>query len=250
MEESIIPKLFTHTDVLYTPLKLLTDYTLNEQMDAVKQYWPEQLKNILAITIDDTRYNKLFNNSGFLSSFIQKIDGINGRTLPCVKELQKQKIYEPFNTWNPMTRGQIACFMSHQKAWQRVVDLNLPFALIVEDDCDLISHPDTLKYISQVFTQELNFTWDLLYLGRNPAFCRTISKVRPHVVSVEKTWGLFAYAVSLHGATQLLKETSGPIKEPVDVCVSTCAFPKRKIAFSPIALFIRTDELSDTSNIK
>ena len=249
-EHSITPKLFTETDKVYIQLRPISEYSEDEQKKAVTTYWPESLKNILAITIDDIRYEKLVQNSGVLSQYVQKIQGINGRLLPPVEELQEQKIYEPINVWNPMTRGQIGCFMSHRKAWQHVVDRKLPFALIIEDDCDLSPHPDTLKYIGEVFRNEINFTWDLLYLGRNPAYCMKKTQVRPHVVTVGKTWGLFAYAVSLHGAEQLLKETSGPIKEPVDVCVSITKYLKRKIAFSPIELFIRTEESSDTSDIK
>jgi GR25 family glycosyltransferase involved in LPS biosynthesis len=251
MEENLItPKLFTETDKVYIPVKPISEYSEDEQKEAVTKYWPESLKNILAITIDDMRYERLVQNSGVLSQYVQKIQGINGRLLPTLEELQEQKIYEPVNKWNPMTRGQIGCFMSHRKAWQHVVDHKLPFALIIEDDCDLLPHPDTLKYIGEVFRNEINFTWDLLYLGRNPAYCTKKLQVRPHVVTVGKTWGLFAYAVSLHGAEQLLKETSGPIKEPVDVCVSITKHLKRKIAFSPIAIFIRTEESSDTSDIK
>ena len=30
--------------------------------------------------------------------------------------------------------GEIGCFLSHRKAWQRIVDENLPHALVIEDD--------------------------------------------------------------------------------------------------------------------
>ena len=94
-EHSITPKLFTETDKVYIPLRPISEYSEDEQKKAVTTYWPESLKNILAITIDDIRYEKLVQNSGVLSQYVQKIQGINGRLLPPVEELQEQKIYEP-----------------------------------------------------------------------------------------------------------------------------------------------------------
>ncbi|MAI68498.1 MAG: glycosyl transferase family 25, partial [Rhizobiales bacterium TMED143] len=34
----------------------------------------------------------------------------------------------------PLSPGEVGCFLSHRACWQRIVDQDLPYALIVEDD--------------------------------------------------------------------------------------------------------------------
>lgn len=40
-----------------------------------------------------------------------------------------------------MSRTEIACFLSHRRAWQAILDLGLDAGLVVEDDADVVS-PD------------------------------------------------------------------------------------------------------------
>ena len=240
-------KLFIHTDKVYAPVKPLDSFTEEEK---AQTRWPHTLRHILAISIRPERYQRLVANAGWLGGFVRKVEGVDGRALGTIEQLTEQGIYAGGDRYNHMTRGQIACFLSHRRAWQRVVDEQLPTALILEDDCDLVPHPYTLRYINDVVERELNFPWDVLYLGRNPALCETLGgPIRQHLVHTGRTWGLFAYAVTLQSATQLLESTRGPIEEPVDIRVSTMKQPRRRVGFSPIALFIRTDEESDTEGI-
>ncbi len=57
-----------------------------------------------------------------------------------------------FSTWQrPLRSGEIACFLSHRAAWQRISESQEP-TLILEDDALLSSYvPDVLKALS---------TWD------------------------------------------------------------------------------------------
>lgn len=241
------PQLFKHTDVLYTPERPLESFTDEEKRHAP---WPELLKPILVITIRPERYQRFLERAEWLGEFVHKVDGVDGRTLGTQQEMKEQGLYVGGDQWNCLTRGQIACFLSHRKAWKKIVDEQLPTALILEDDCDLIPHPDTLRYIDRVVTEELNFPWELLYLGRNPALCKHQGDpIRPHLVRTGKTWGLFAYAITLEAATMLLQSTEGPIQQTVDIVVSTGKEPRRRVALTPMALFIRTEEESDTAGI-
>jgi glycosyl transferase family 25 len=36
--------------------------------------------------------------------------------------------------WAPLTRGQVACFLSHRKAWEIIIEQGEPWAFICEDD--------------------------------------------------------------------------------------------------------------------
>ena len=55
-----------------------------------------------------------------------------------------------FGTWQrPMRPGEIACFLSHRAAWQRIVDSQEP-TLVLEDDALLSSYvPNVLKALSR-----------------------------------------------------------------------------------------------------
>ncbi len=39
--------------------------------------------------------------------------------------------------WQPVTRTEIACFLSHRDVWRRIVDSGQPWALVIEDDLHL-----------------------------------------------------------------------------------------------------------------
>lgn len=41
----------------------------------------------------------------------------------------------PMRKWfRPLTQGEVACGLSHKKAWQRIIDEQWPYALVLEDD--------------------------------------------------------------------------------------------------------------------
>lgn len=59
---------------------------------------------------------------------------------------------DPRNPW-AMTRVEVACVMSHEKAWRRMLDGAQPFALILEDDAVL---GDGLKpFLAPSFSNDL-----------------------------------------------------------------------------------------------
>lgn len=70
---------------------------------------------------------------------IDRVAGIDGKQLT---EAELYKHYDAqhntknyFKTLNP---GEIGCYLSHRKVWQKMIDDNIDFALILEDDalCD------------------------------------------------------------------------------------------------------------------
>ena len=239
-----------HTDQVFNTIKNIEQFTTEEISQAVDRYWPKAFYKILVISIDDKRYNKLRNDSQILSKYFEKVIGVDGRTLPTLDVLQDQGIYLPLDKYNTLTRGQIGCFLSHRKVWQKMVAENIESCLILEDDCKLEPNPHTLQYIHNVFEKQLNFEWNMIYLGRNPTLCINTRKVRENLVTVGKTWGLFAYGLTLSGAKQLLSFTNKPITYPVDTFISDHKVPTRTVALSPIAFLIREGEESLTQKIK
>jgi len=232
-----------YTDACFVPEQAISAFTANEISAAVAQHWP--FPTILVISIRPERFQRLLSGAGPLGAFVTEIAGIDGRELD-MDRLIADGIYK---AKNKMTRGQVACFMSHMKAWQYIVDHGLDNALILEDDCDLHPHPHTLGYVASCM-REIDFPWDVLYLGRNPVLCEHKRTLRAHVIEPGITWGLFAYATSRTGAQRLLAEARmRPIDEYVDVFVSTVAAVRRRVALSPIVFGFRSDEISDTAGI-
>jgi glycosyl transferase family 25 len=205
------------------------------------------MKNILAISFRQKRFDRLLRNAGDLSQFIVKINAVDGRTLD-PDSMKMEGLYRPFNEFNELTRGQLGCFISHRLAWEYTITNHLTHAFIIEDDCNLFPHPEITDYLKRTI-DSIDFDWDVLYIGRNPALCKTKRRLRPHVVEVGKTWGLFAYIVTLQGAEKLLKGAQ-VITTAADIYVSTHNKKQRNISITPMAYFINADENSDTVAIK
>ncbi len=92
----------------------------------------------------------------------KRIDAIDGNNLTDKQkylhynpQLNKQKYHYA------LSNGQIGCYLSHRKAWQKIVDEKLKYAIVLEDDF-YIDEPihDAIKNIEQ-----LNQSWQLIKLA-------------------------------------------------------------------------------------
>lgn len=114
----------------------------------------------------------------------------------------------------PQTLGEIGCYISHYRVWQKVVDEELPFCVVLEDD--LTISPDLKSIIA---TLEQLHKWDLIKLAdeRNYPFLDSLP------LNDKLTLGNYlkvpnncmGYALSLDGAKKLLARK--PFFRPVDV---------------------------------
>lgn len=70
---------------------------------------------------------------------VHVIDGVDGKTLADAEadDVYRRRLARPAYPF-PLLRTEIACFLSHRKAWQAIVDRGLDFGLIVEDDVEPI----------------------------------------------------------------------------------------------------------------
>ncbi len=113
--------------------------------------------------------------------------------------------------------GAVGCFLSHRKAWQRVIDRGWPAALILEDDADLVRPPAEL-------TDFLDGGFDLIFVndrladwavavddtGATPlpgVAARVAEAGGPKQLGVRRAPGADAYIVTAVGAAQLLAQT-------------------------------------------
>ena len=121
------------------------------------------------------------------------------------KELNANLFYRELND------GEIGAYLSHRKAWQEIVDRELDYAIIFEDD--FILQGDINQAISNI--NAIPFSWDYIklagYYSRNKKQTVVYQKT---LIDMELTayakviTGASATAVSYKAAKQLLQATS------------------------------------------
>ncbi|WP_392344156.1 glycosyltransferase family 25 protein [Pseudoalteromonas prydzensis] len=113
-----------------------------------------------------------------------------------------------------LTKGEIGCYVSHMRIWQKMVDENIAVCVILEDDLFIQPH---LKNVIEA-TLELQH-WDLIKLSDN----RDFPFIDTATLQDGLTLGNYkkvpnggqGYILSLEGAKKLL--TRKPFYRPVDV---------------------------------
>ncbi|MEG6544643.1 glycosyltransferase family 25 protein [Acinetobacter bereziniae] len=107
-----------------------------------------------------------------------------------------------------LTKGELACFMSHVFLWKRMIDENIPYMAIFEDDIYLGDNVvDFLKDASWV-----NDQWHLIKLEEfthRVALGKRVKNFKGHIRRgvfqlKSKNLGTAGYILSLHGAKSLL----------------------------------------------
>lgn len=132
-------------------------------------------------------------------------------------------VYDPGRNrrrfFTQLKRGEIACFMSHRSAWQRLLESSDDYAIVMEDDMEWLADPSQIiRDLDPVMNDPEGRIVKLFCkrsVGEAPASDRPIGVMeQPVVVPL----GMVAYAVNRAGAERLLKATAR-FWEPVDVAV-------------------------------
>jgi len=144
------------------------------------------------------------------------IDAIDGNTL-CDSDMASfcsPRLHRPVYPF-ALSRNEVACFLSHRKAWQAILDRNLDAALIMEDDAAPtlsfasslalgLSHIGAAGFIRFPFREGRE-------RGRVVAEVDGVSLIEPVCVGL----GMVAQLVNRTTAIQLLRATE-QIDRPVD----------------------------------
>lgn len=137
----------------------------------------------------------------------ERIDAIDGRSLSRSHidavydaELNKKRFYAP------LSLGEIACYMSHRKAWQKLLDSDHEAAVILEDDIDVTSGLRTVVDDSLLSLPD----WDLIKIAQ-PFKPKVATPITPfHDLTLvdyrqdKPPMGACGYVVSRRGARKLL----------------------------------------------
>ena len=117
-----------------------------------------------------------------------------------------------------LSKAEVACSLSHKKAWQKIVDDDLDFGIVLEDDCELL---DNFADVVELIDGLPGDSWDFIKLyalrrggGKNIAK-RFDYKGHTFVTYHRYPLGFVGQAVSRRGAETLVKNLRY-VTEPVD----------------------------------
>lgn len=119
--------------------------------------------------------------------------------------------------------GEIGCALSHKKIYQRMIDNNIPYAVVLEDDAVIKEGFDKVVKL----TLDLDVNWELVLLGHHKNQLKNlkspISIWDNHLINSKYSlgrladfgFGAYGYMLTLEGAKKLIVELS-KIYLPID----------------------------------
>ena len=160
---------------------------------------------------------KLFSDSFPLTDF-QIVYGFNGKD----HKDESEKEIQIYNTFKIIRPGERGCFISHLRIYKKIIDENIDYAIILEDDAIFC---DKFNEKLEIFFNELPKDFNIAYIGgsfnkdfimnskncislspnvdQHPNFDENISKMW---VNVEHDRTTHAYIISNKGANILINE--------------------------------------------
>lgn len=169
----------------------------------------------------------------------QRFNAIDGLTLEMTPEIES--LFR--NRKELISPGAIGCALSHMFLWLKLIESQLPYIVIFEDDAQFSSHfkiPD------------LPIGWDMFYLGgvdlpnfKPPGKLYKDNIIIP-VLEGPQNYYTCAYLLSLNGALKLLKEVQEKgFTRPLDWFL-TDLFPAMNVyCYSPLSVYANKDYGSD-----
>ena len=149
----------------------------------------------------------------------ERIDAFDGKSLSdeFVEEVSPAHIVSK-SYHRSLSKAEVACSLSHKKAWQRVIDDDLDFGVILEDDVELL---DSFSEVLTLLAELPHGDWDFIKLyalrrggGKNIA---KSFDFRGHTFVTYHRYplGFVGQAVSRQGAAALVRNLPY-VTEPVD----------------------------------
>jgi hypothetical protein len=167
----------------------------------VPRQWPDVLRAPAFVVNLDSRPDRLaatteaLRDAGF--SDLRRFPAVDARDQQRLERAWKACGSPPFAAWDSgfeAVPGKQGCFLSHVALWQEILDLNLPFACIFEDDVVFHRHWAQLAPTAFTFTPQ---DYYLLYMGN------MIITPGPGLVRQTPVYCTHAYVITREGAARL-----------------------------------------------
>lgn len=188
----------------------------------------DQVPKTYVISMDPKRYKGLELRMRDWSKHLTHWPATNGHFIKRQEWINRGFISKE----NTMTRGELGVYDSHRRIWNEIVSLQLPMALVLEDDADLRYSEQSTQVIRGGLDtcKEFKFEWDIIYLGHNLNY--ETEMITGELGLPFHCQGLFTYLVSLKGARKLLELTKPPIMKPIDVTLGDLADELKLVALA------------------
>lgn len=172
---------------------------------------------------------------------LTRIAGVDGRALDDAALTARQRSGElshDLSAFHPVARaGEIGCALGHAAALRLILERGWRTALVLEDDVDLAGDPGTWRARSAAAFADLPANWDIWFLYRCFDVAHRVVRLTPRTVVPWTPQGGAAYAVTPHGARQLL-EAMMPLARAVDRTYMELVRSRRVAAFAASPLLI------------
>lgn len=152
--------------------------------------------------------------AGFEFERVQAVDGAKLDMSELYKHFDQRLNRQQYH--KILTPGEIGCYLSHRKVWQRIVDENLDFGIVLEDD--FINRTDIKVLINDI--AQINCPWHCIKLAEYPIKRKAVFSQKignANLVTYNKVPArTCAQVISLTGAKHLLA-MSEKFGRPVDI---------------------------------
>ena len=144
----------------------------------------------------------------------ERIPGVDGRQL---SDIECDRMRSDHFDFQPINPGEIGLFLSHRSIWTRLIDQDLPYAAVFEDDA--VVSPDIESVLMAI--DAARPAVDIIKLETTGRKVVTESASQPlgktHRLHKLLSWhgGTAGYVVTHAGARKLL-EATWPLADPID----------------------------------
>jgi GR25 family glycosyltransferase involved in LPS biosynthesis len=112
-----------------------------------------------------------------------------------------------------LTRGAVGCYLSHMSIYKKLIESNLKYSIIFEDDVIMAADfYERLLYGLSVIPND----WDMLLLG---VMCLKCDIEKDYIV-INRFWGTHGYVVKKEGAVKLIEYLDKPLSKQIDADMS------------------------------
>ncbi|MFK0161945.1 glycosyltransferase family 25 protein [Rhizobium sp. NPDC090279] len=160
------------------------------------------------------------------------IEAVDGRTLSAaeIESVYRRRLQKPYYPF-AMSMGEVACFLSHRKAWAAIVEQGIDAGLIFEDDVEIDDAFHAAFAAAKACLKPGSFIRFPFRMGKEHGQC-VLSQGETNVIQPKRIGlGMVAQLVSRDAAIRLLEVTS-VFDRPVDTTVQMSWFTR----VSPLAV--------------
>ncbi|MBF7073360.1 glycosyltransferase family 25 protein [Glaciecola sp. MH2013] len=155
-----------------------------------------------------------------LDQEFEKVEAVPGGGLS-EDEAGQYYHFEQSDYYKELNLGEIGCYLSHFKVWQMIIEQELDYAIVLEDDVLLNEH--FLPTLDKL--QTLDMPWDIIKLAEFPIKRKVVREISHDdaslVVYNKVPKGTYAQVISASGAKKLFSEKGQKqaycIQRPIDI---------------------------------